>query len=133
MLKFTKKFYCKVPTWEDILDNFNQSVLNKKLIKHSSLGFFVSHDANKLKEVKKVLKKLKLKEAHLYLNICVSETFGRHKDSMDVYFWQIQGSTRWEFDNINYVLAPGDLIYVPKETYHNVVPLGPRAGISMSL
>jgi ribosomal protein L16 Arg81 hydroxylase len=69
----------------------------------------------------------------LYLNICVSETFGRHKDSMDVYFWQIQGSTRWEFDNINYVLAPGDLIYVPKETYHNVVPLGPRAGISMSL
>jgi hypothetical protein len=31
MLKFTKKFYCKVPTWEDILDNFNQSVLQQKI------------------------------------------------------------------------------------------------------
>lgn len=133
MIKLTKNFDKKVPSWETILKNFNYSVLNNELIKHNSFGFFVSHNAKIIPEVKSVLKKLKLKEAHLYFNICISNTFGKHKDSMDVYFWQVQGSTKWEFDNISYVLKPGDLIHVKKETYHNVIPLGPRAGISMSL
>ena len=133
MIKLTKNFNKKIPSWESILNNFNDSFLNNELIKNNNNNFFVSHNAKNILEVKKVLKKLKLKEAHLYLNICISNTFGRHKDSMDVYFWQVQGRTKWQFDNINYTLNPGDLIYVPKETYHNVIPLGPRAGISMSL
>lgn len=133
MIKLTKNFNKKTPSWEVILNNFNDSHVNNELIKHSNFGFFVSHNAKNIPEVKKVLKILKLKEAHLYFNICISNTFGRHKDSMDVYFWQIQGSTKWEFDSLSYILNPGDLIYVKKEIYHNVIPLGPRAGISMSL
>ena len=49
---------------------------------------------------------------------------------MDVYFWQIQGSTKWEFDSLSYILNPGDLIYVPRGVYHSVFPLTPRVGIS---
>ena len=91
MIKLTKNFNKKIPSWESILNNFNDSFLNNELIKNNNNNFFVSHNAKNILEVKKVLKKLKLKEAHLYLK------------------------------------------YVPKETYHNVIPLGPRAGISMSL
>jgi len=59
---------------------------------------------------------------------------GNHFDQDDVYFWQAQGRTRWQFDSgYEYLLEPGDLIFVPAGVYHNVIPLGPRIGISMSL
>jgi len=134
MVKITKNFNQQVPSWESILNNFNYSVINKNLIKSKPLSFFVSHDAHLINEVKNVLNILNLKVAHLYLNFAVEKnTFGRHKDNVDVWFWQVQGETKWEFDDKQFTLNQGDLIYVPQQVYHNVIPLTPRAGISMSL
>jgi ribosomal protein L16 Arg81 hydroxylase len=133
MIKIFKNYNKKVPNWESLLNNFNNSVINNKLIKHKCLGFFVSHEANQIKEVKNILKKLKLKTAHLYFNITkIGGTFGRHKDDVDVYFWQVQGYTKWVFDNKKIILKKGDLLFVPKGIFHEVVVYGPRAGISMS-
>lgn len=134
MVKVTKNFNQQVPSWESILNNLNYSVIHKNLIKSKPKCFFVSHDAHLMKEVKKVLNNLNLKVAHLYINFAVEKnTFGRHKDNVDVWFWQVQGETKWEFDNEQHTLNQGDLIYVPQQIYHNVIPLTPRAGISMSL
>jgi hypothetical protein len=69
MIKIFKKYNIKTPSWETLLNNFNNSVLDKKLIKHKCFGFFVSHDAHDIKEVKKVLKKLKLKTAQQYFTV----------------------------------------------------------------
>lgn len=132
-MKLIKNYNKNVPNWETLLNNFNDSVINNGLIKHKCLGFFVSHEAHKIKEVKKVLKNLKLKIAHLYLNITKSGgTFGNHKDDVDVYFWQVQGYTEWKFETKKILLKKGDLLYVPKGMYHEVIAQVPRAGISMS-
>lgn len=135
MIKFIKGYNPQVPSWQTCLENFNQSVLDDELIKHNCLGFFVSHSAHKIQEVKNVLNDLNLTEAHLYMNITLhGGTFGRHNDNIDVFFWQVQGKTKWVFDDgTEYLLEPGDLIFVPEGVYHNVIPLGPRIGISMSL
>ena len=133
-IKITKNFNMNVPSWETLINNFNYSVVHKNLIKSNPLGFFVSYDANLIEEVKKVLQQLKLNEAHLYMNLAVEKnTMGRHDDFFDVWFWQVQGSTKWIFDDQSYILEQGDLIFVPKLIYHNTCPLTPRAGISMSL
>lgn len=134
-VEFIKSYNKNIPSWETCLENFNTSVVNNGLIKHNCLGFFVSHDAHNINEVKTVLADLKLTVAHLYMNITIhGGSFGKHKDEDTVFFWQAQGKTKWQFENnYEYLLEPGDLIIVSAQTYHNVIPLGPRIGISMSL
>lgn len=128
-----RKFNLNCPSWQNILNNLNDSVNNNKDIKHNCFGFFFSDDAHKIPEVQKVLEELKLKYAHLYINITENGgTYGRHNDVVDVYYWQVQGKTIWQFDENKYDLDAGDLIVVPKGVYHNVIPLGPRVGVSMS-
>lgn len=129
-----RKFNLNCPSWQNILINLNDSVNNNKDIKHNCLGFFFSDEANKIQEVQKVLEELKLNNAHLYINITENGgTYGRHNDVIDVYYWQVQGKTIWKFDNDEYAINSGDLIIVPKGIYHDVIPLGPRVGISMSI
>jgi ribosomal protein L16 Arg81 hydroxylase len=131
-IKVYRKYNLKVPSWEELLNNFNNSASNNKFIKHKCLGFFVSHEAYELPEVKKILKKLKLKAAHLYFNVTkVGGTFGKHNDIVDVYYWQVQGTSKWIFEDKEIVLKKGDLLFVPRLVYHDVVAEGPRAGISM--
>jgi len=132
MTKFVKQFNLNTPNWEELLFNLNFSFINNELVKNLNPGFFVSHSAFKIKKVSNVLKELNLQEAHLYINILNTETFGPHKDRCDVWFWQVKGQTMWEVENNQYTLEEGDLIFVPGGVMHNVVPLGPRAGISMS-
>jgi ribosomal protein L16 Arg81 hydroxylase len=80
-----------------------------------------------------VLDVLGLKIAHLYCNLTTkAPTFGEHTDSMDVYFWQCQGSTKWMVNEKIIILNSGDLLFIPKGIKHNVIPLCPRVGISMS-
>ena len=135
MVEFFKEYNKETPSWEEVLKNFDDSINNKEFIKAYKFGFFVSHHADRIHKVFKVLEHLKLKSAHLYFNLfSKSETFGKHKDTMDVWFWQIKGSTKWIIeDKDEYILSESDLIYVPKGIYHEVVPLEPRAGISMSM
>tara|TARA_Y100000004_G_scaffold195512_2_gene262693 strand:+ start:184 stop:591 length:408 start_codon:yes stop_codon:yes gene_type:complete len=133
-IEFIQSYNKNCPSWQELLENFNNSVKDKKLIRHNCLGFFFSDEAHKLKLVKNVLDDLKLVTAHLYMNISEDgDTYGRHCDDVDVYYWQVQGKTMWKFDNETYILNSGDLIIIPKGVYHNVVPIGPRAGISMSV
>ena len=133
MIKHTKKYNMNVPSWETILDNLNWSIQNKKIVKHKCPGFLISHQAKKIKEVKPVLKKLNLDDAHLYINLCEGDTMGRHWDGVDVYFWQVKGISNWIFDDRKIKLNTGDLLYIPKKTWHGVEAKGPRAGISMSV
>jgi mannose-6-phosphate isomerase-like protein (cupin superfamily) len=132
MFKLERNFNKEVPSWQSLLENYNWSLINKKKTKHICPGFFVSHDAHLIKEVNVSLKKLKCKIAHLYINTCIGPTYGKHKDDVDVYFWQVQGISEWIINNQIILLSSGDLLIVKKDIYHEVVPKTPRAGISMS-
>jgi len=130
---FVREYNLDVVNWTEAFLNYDNSVRNNKQIKFSYPGFFVSHEGHEIEKVQNVLKDLKCSIAHLYFNISTkAETFGKHKDTMDVYFWQCQGVTKWIIEGKDEViLNPGDLIYIPKEIYHSVIPLSPRLGISM--
>ena len=131
---FVREYNLDVVNWTEAFLNYDNSVRNNKQIKFSYPGFFVSHEGHEIEKVQNVLKDLKCSIAHLYFNISTkAETFGKHKDTMDVYFWQCQGVTKWIIeDKDEVILNPGDMIYIPKGINHNVIPLSPRLGVSMS-
>lgn len=53
-----------------------------------------------------------------------------HHDPHDIFYWQILGTSFWKVNNdITYTLHPGDLLYLPKESSHEVWCDGPRAGL----
>lgn len=61
-------------------------------------------------------------------------TTGKHSDPIDVIYCQFVGSVEWtvfdEEKSENFILNPGDIIYVPKSIIHEVTSLTPRAAIS---
>ena len=120
-------------SWKEAFYNFNNSIGKKEYVKKFE-GFFVSHNAQRINLVQEVLKDLNCKVAHLYIGIDVTNPgFGNHVDKVDVWFWQNKGTTIWDFDNgAKYTLYEGDLIYIPKGTYHKVSSVEARFGISMS-
>lgn len=130
---FVRDWNHNVVTWNEALFNYNQSYKSGSLVKGKD-GFYVSHEAHKIDTVKNVLEENNFNVAHLYFNIITSaNTFGKHNDTMDVWFWQCQGVTKWVIkDKEEVILNSGDLIYVPAGIDHEVVPLSPRVGISMS-
>jgi hypothetical protein len=53
-----------------------------------------------------------------------------HHDPHDIFYWQILGTSFWKVNNdITHTLYPGDLLYLPKESSHEVWCDGPRAGL----
>jgi mannose-6-phosphate isomerase-like protein (cupin superfamily) len=77
---------------------------------------------------------------HIYINFTTDQSLNNapHLDKDHVFFWQLQGKTRWEiYDDNNekvqytFNLYPGDMIYCPKHRKHRVISLTPRAGASI--
>lgn len=67
----------------------------------------------------------------------IEKTTGKHEDFEDVLYVQFIGSVAWkvwekEKEEI-YILHPGDGIFVPKNTSHEVKSITPRAGISFTI
>lgn len=104
----------------------------------------VLHNIFNIEEVEFILNEIKNNNpnysysAHAYVSLSKeSKTFGKHKDGSDVWYWQCIGSTQWKIfefnETISYILEPGDIIYVPRGIFHDVIPLSPRVGISFGL
>lgn len=78
-----------------------------------------------------------------------SESFAIHKDRMDVLYLQVIGEIYWsvwksdsEDDNISPEMGtciwrkkftPGDMIWIPRGTYHLVEPITTRVGFSFGV
>jgi ribosomal protein L16 Arg81 hydroxylase len=133
------------PSWDDVFRDLEKSLEERSLIKAGPYFSFVTHNGDKhiplaaqfLDEVKKLDASLS-GSAHVYLGLTrFSESFGKHKDNADVFFWQIIGSTRWKvFTQAGvkeHTLQVGDVLYVPRYMEHDVTSLCPRAGISFGL
>jgi mannose-6-phosphate isomerase-like protein (cupin superfamily) len=143
--------------WDECIDIYNTSIeesKNELMIKcdeHMSLycgdgklnpivakmklpGFFVCHSANIHKKVQEVMKMVNATDAHIYFNITrKAGSFGLHHDDTDVVYWQCVGKVVVIIDDVEYLLKPGDMIKIPKYVKHNVVPITPRIGVSLSV
>jgi len=142
--QYIERFLTKVPDWEKIIFNIDLNILSKHPIKSLFNYGIVLHEIFNIEEVDFILNEIKNNNpnnsysAHVYISLSKeSKTFGKHKDESDVWYWQCIGSTQWkifEFNKtISYTLEPGDIIYVPKGIFHDVIPLSPRVGISFGL
>jgi len=133
----------EVLTWEEIINNFNKNILLNQTIDLLPGYTLITADIYENKKVIPILERLSIQNpkhvctAHLYVSFSEkSSTFGKHKDNVDVWYWQCIGNTRWTvYDDKTYIydLTPGDMIYVPREMYHSTQPLTPRAGISFGI
>jgi len=62
-----------------------------------------------------------------------SQTYGRHKDKMDVLITQAIGKMSYKFDDgAVHTLHPGDAIFIPAGTYHDPIVHGSRVTLSIS-
>lgn len=131
-----------LPSWEEILHCLDETVSKKSKLKIlDNLGFVVL-ETQSISSAQSFLQHISLitdkpVSAHCYISfLSSSKTFGRHNDDSDVYFWQVQGKTKWvvEDEKISeYILEPNDMIYIPRKMIHEVFPLSPRAGISFGV
>jgi ribosomal protein L16 Arg81 hydroxylase len=133
-----------LPSWNDIIVNLNISIENNWLVKCLDGLGFVTHNADLIPQVRDLLNYISSLDkdapssAHCYFSLSnQASTFGRHKDSSDVFFWQVIGKTEWivetKKETITYNLEPNNLLFVPRGIWHTTKPLTPRAGISFGL
>lgn len=138
------------PSWEEILQEFNREYLihlqkgESNIFKYQERLGFVLHQMQGIPIVDQILREISRSHnirqrqnftALGYISLSSeSATYGRHKDVMDVWCWQMTGYTLWQVEgrrrNFEKVLEPGELIYVPRGMWHNTKPMTPRAGLS---
>jgi hypothetical protein len=66
----------------------------------------------------------------------VESSYGRHRDEMDVWIWQLIGRSKWKIEGkseiFEKIVGPGELIYIPRNIYHTINSIDPRASISFA-
>jgi mannose-6-phosphate isomerase-like protein (cupin superfamily) len=141
-----------IPSWEEILYEFDREYqihkFNKddKIFQYKNNLAFILLDCSKINIVNRFVQELtnNQKDDQLiwtifgFVNLSkLSETYGRHNDHMDVWFWQLKGCTQFKVEGRNRdfekIIEPGELLYIPKGMWHDTRPMGPRVAISMAL
>jgi hypothetical protein len=137
-----KNFWLDLPDFIEVLSDLELDVFTPNTCQHlGDLGFVTWHGERmpKVKIIFDRIRALRPKDsctAHIYISIFTkSITYGRHKDASDVFYTQGAGKTHWivedEGESYEYVLDEGDMLYLPKGTFHTPNPLTPRYGISV--
>lgn len=145
--KYIEKYNTNVVEWHEALEHIDflekdDGIKRKYLRLLKSHGFisYHAHTLEKVKPVLKILESLKNEEypvitAHLYGGITQSSICTKkHQDPCHVWYWQCQGKCKWIVNDLisenTFILSEGDVLYLPPKTVHEVIPLGPRLGIS---
>lgn len=134
-------------TWDDVFVELEKSAHTGTLNYRGKdqILWVLIRRAHNIKHVKGLVEKYKtirpdlVCSAHCYVSFSsIATGLGRHKSKSDVLFWEIIGDVQWTIEtkfqgDITFKMSPGDVIYVPSGMHHHVIPLSPRAGISLGL
>jgi len=135
-------------TWEDIIKNVNYCSESSSKVTFMK-GTFITNKvlSKRLEDIAQPFRAA-IREtypgssnytSHVYTSIVSdAETFGRHKDTADVFFLGILGKTSFDIWNkqdkvVHYIVEVGDVIYIPCGLYHNPTAMTPRSGISFGI
>ena len=61
------------------------------------------------------------------------ESYPLHRDNMDVLLLQVKGRIKLVVEEINKVMIPGDVVYIPRGTDHEITPLQSRVTYSFGI
>jgi len=56
-----------------------------------------------------------------------------HRDEYDVYIIGVKGRTLYKVEDKEYMVTPGDLLYIPKRFTHTAIGLDPRIILSLGV
>jgi ribosomal protein L16 Arg81 hydroxylase len=152
-----KKQLSVLPDWSDIInsvdyamkeDSIQESPINCDQV--GNVRFFdrlllaINHaeryDYPGLKEIYEYFKSLNvelLKALVIVHFSSLQKTTGRHYDEKSVMYIQLINSVVWNvWENglkKEFILEPGDIMFMPKMIEHEVVPIMPRVGITFGV
>lgn len=140
--KIYKNYTVALPSWQNILEDLDLNIKDGLFVKQLENLGFVTYRGERIPSVDMLRQAIhamhpehSICTAHIYISLLsFSNTLGRHKDDTDVFFIQALGQTKWiiEEEKLHeYILNPGDMIFIPKEHWHTPIPLSPRVGISI--
>lgn len=140
---YMQNIFPKTITWDESFDYMTKVVEEDSPVRIGKYFTIITHTAHyhldKVKTICNEIEKLEnrnanvdIADAHMYMGLTAkSESIGKHHDDCEVIFWQCIGQTEWTVgENDKYILCPGDCIYIPKGTMHEVKSLSPRMGVS---
>jgi hypothetical protein len=111
-----------------ILDNFGMIIHNVE--QHPKIGSMLEQFSK--------LDPSYIADARWFISMTsISACFPKHQDYYDVWYWQVVGELYWTvWDNnkeYRYRLKPNDLIFVPRDMWHQTSSCTTRAGISFGI
>lgn len=148
-----------LPEWSDFIKNIDESIKKETLDVKSSnpsskilgslrvfdtLAFSIDHSVNYqypgIVEMNDYLSSLGLQPftAISFINLAGGQnTTTRHSDGCSVLYIQVINSVKWVV-NINetdkeFILEPGDIMFMPKGVEHEVFSSAPRAAVSFAV
>lgn len=140
-LEYYKSYFDILPSWDNVITALNYDITHRpnsvKVLKDLGFVTHYGHEVEIVENIRKQIHVMRPEEeictAHLYISLLtISETFGWHKDETDVFFVQAIGQTKWQIEGgLEFILSPGDMLFVAKNLMHNTIPLSPRVGISI--
>jgi hypothetical protein len=134
----------KLFTWEDVIHGIDQSTCHDSGMHILNNFGMIIHNAERDHRIEEMLNnfsELDLDydtDARWFISMTsISECFSKHNDYYEVWYWQVIGEINWSIWDRGiehkYTLKPNDLVYVPKDMYHQTSSIMPRAGISFGI
>lgn len=156
---YGRKQIKNLPDWADFIDSINNAAKDSSFIKEPPLDNFdrinhvrfynkltigidhaERHPYTGLEEMKEYLKSLSLDPfvAMSFISLSDSQaTTSRHHDECSILYVQAVNSVKWvvvcDGVEIEYMLDPGDVLFIPQGLSHEIFPIMPRAGISFAV
>lgn len=156
---YGKKQIKTLPGWGDFIDNMNSAVKDSSSVKeppldnfdrinhlrfYNKLTFGIDHSDRHpypgLEEMQEYMKSLNLEPFVTMSFISLTDsmpTTSRHADQCSIMYIQAVNSVKWvvvcrgvEFE---YILDPGDVLFIPQGLAHEIFPFMPRAGLSFAV
>jgi mannose-6-phosphate isomerase-like protein (cupin superfamily) len=154
-----KGFCTDTPSWQEFIDyidesskiensnlpsepndydlSLNAAIKGNVMIKQSFYFYLTSHGhMGKTEEIAgSLVKNLQAPGglSSFYVNFSSNiNNIPSHKDALDNFYWQCIGSTEWMCQDKVYSVDPGDLVYIPANSYHAVNFSMPRAAIGFA-
>jgi mannose-6-phosphate isomerase-like protein (cupin superfamily) len=154
-----KGFCTEVPSWQEFIDYIDESsrvtdskmpdepneydlslgatIKGNVMVKQSFYFYLVQHkQMGKTEEIADALINILNAPGGLssfYVNFSSNiNNISSHKDALDNFYWQCIGSTEWMCQDKVYSVSPGDMVYIPANSYHAVNFSMPRAAIGFA-
>jgi hypothetical protein len=138
-------------SWDRIIRNYDNTLFfhneitrqgfpDTKIIDDLGNGGFAIHGSSINPDVRQVLEMIQTidssleAKASLYISFNrQARTFPEHRDPLHVWIHQFQGETDWYVEDGEYLLKPGDILYIPPMFEHCARIIEPRCSMSWNL